>query len=609
MTEASPRPRRALGRYAPILLVVGLQLLLLTVAEPPEGDTLRAGSGPGGAGFASGAPSGPAGTAPGGVPGVEADPIAGVAGSAPLREEGLGGAPGDPAAVPAGGGGAGGGAQRVATATGPGAAGSPVDGLGRPLSGDTSRCAGDGRQVSITRYSPPCIPAFVGDNGGATAPGVTGDTIRIVRYRGLNGEELDAVLGTQNLAVTEAEDAEILERFETFFNRHYEFYGRKVELIQYQGQCNIIEADMACFRADAKALVKKYDPYMVLAVQLYWQIGDELARLGVPSTGTTWGKDRAWSLDRRPLFWEVVPDGDTVVEMLADYYCTKLYGRPADRAGDASLRVKTRRLGILVPEDPSMQATGRRLEALLSGGRCGTAEDGPVVYVHSNEDAKAGEQYPNIAAQMKADGVTTVTIPRSHFGYNISLTRGFDRQAYFPEHLLSGTGASDHDAVGRLSSPTQWANAFGISWLPKLVPVDQGDGYRAVKSVDPSYDYDSPIPEGTFTHLQLVATLIQSAGPRLTPETMERGIFSLPQIGGHANPQPWPGWMGGDPVLPLHRWGTYAGDYSGHKDAKEVYWSADAISEADGGRGAYVCAEGCRRRQIGEWTAAPPPGP
>src|SRR5439155_11676061 len=56
-----------------------------------------------------------------------------------------------------------------------------VDALGRPLSGDRARCAPGGQlQENISLSSPPCIPKFAGDNGGATTPGVTGDTINVV---------------------------------------------------------------------------------------------------------------------------------------------------------------------------------------------------------------------------------------------------------------------------------------------------------------------------------------------------------------------------------------------------------------------------------------------
>ena len=35
-----------------------------------------------------------------------------------------------------------------------------------------------------TEYAPMCVEAFTGDNGGATSPGVTGDTIKVVAYIG-----------------------------------------------------------------------------------------------------------------------------------------------------------------------------------------------------------------------------------------------------------------------------------------------------------------------------------------------------------------------------------------------------------------------------------------
>ncbi|MSV69061.1 MAG: hypothetical protein F2877_08280, partial [Actinobacteria bacterium] len=35
-----------------------------------------------------------------------------------------------------------------------------------------------------TEYAPMCVEAFAGDNGGATSPGVTGDTISVVAYIG-----------------------------------------------------------------------------------------------------------------------------------------------------------------------------------------------------------------------------------------------------------------------------------------------------------------------------------------------------------------------------------------------------------------------------------------
>src|SRR5204863_5988578 len=68
-----------------------------------------------------------------------------------------------------------------AAASGPAATGQRRDALGRPLEGDKGKCArGALLQETVTRHAPPCMPAFVGDNGGATYQGVTADEITIV---------------------------------------------------------------------------------------------------------------------------------------------------------------------------------------------------------------------------------------------------------------------------------------------------------------------------------------------------------------------------------------------------------------------------------------------
>ena len=60
-------------------------------------------------------------------------------------------------------------------------AGAPGRAPGRARRGVT--CGPGVRQLPGSVYSAPCVPAFTGDNGGATHRGVTGDTIRIVRRR------------------------------------------------------------------------------------------------------------------------------------------------------------------------------------------------------------------------------------------------------------------------------------------------------------------------------------------------------------------------------------------------------------------------------------------
>ena len=60
-------------------------------------------------------------------------------------------------------------------------------------------CRPDGRESGISIYQPPCA-LFKGANGGATAQGVTGDKITIVRWMGQVDAATQAILEANKLA-------------------------------------------------------------------------------------------------------------------------------------------------------------------------------------------------------------------------------------------------------------------------------------------------------------------------------------------------------------------------------------------------------------------------
>ena len=53
----------------------------------------------------------------------------------------------------------------------------------RRSTGDRSATRHAGTVAVPLTYAPPCVKPFTGNNGGATAPGVTGDTITIALYQ------------------------------------------------------------------------------------------------------------------------------------------------------------------------------------------------------------------------------------------------------------------------------------------------------------------------------------------------------------------------------------------------------------------------------------------
>ena len=119
--------------------------------------------------------------------------------------------------TPAGGSGLGGAAQGAAP--------------GAPAKGDTGHCK-NGRQFAGTLTPPPCVAKWTNgaNNGGATYRGVSTKTIKIVYFGEKDNPAVKGLLQSQDLYSEPGGPAALPAGCETFLNKHYEFYGRKLEL-------------------------------------------------------------------------------------------------------------------------------------------------------------------------------------------------------------------------------------------------------------------------------------------------------------------------------------------------------------------------------------------
>lgn len=70
-----------------------------------------------------------------------------------------------------------------------------------------------------------------------------------------------------------------------------------------------------------------------------------------------------------------------------------------------------------------------------------------------------------------------------------------------------------------------------------------------------------------YSNIEMLAIGIQMAGPKLTPESFEKGMFSYPQRTGSQG-----------------TWKFGPGDYTTSQDAREVYWDPRVISPVEGAR-------------------------
>src|SRR3954454_5212647 len=137
--------------------------------------------------------------------------------------------------------GAAGSAAQAGTAGGPAAGGAA--GGGQKAGAAAAAAAAKGActdrkdQVPGDPYSPPCI-TFTGNNGGATSKGVSGTEIHVA-YRSLNEKGFQQTLAA--LAGASLQDGpddinRTVTALSEYFNKHFQFYGRKLVMDVYNGQ-------------------------------------------------------------------------------------------------------------------------------------------------------------------------------------------------------------------------------------------------------------------------------------------------------------------------------------------------------------------------------------
>ena len=463
------------------------------------------------------------------------------------------------------------------------AAGRPQQAQAPPA---TSGCADRELQVPGDAYSPPCI-TFSGDNGGSTHRGVTGDKIIVsVRASTFDNGMLDALSKVAKAKIpNEPRDVIIrtLHGLTEYFNRAYQLYGRKLELVVYDGKGDILKeltgGGQEGAEADALRVTQEIGAFAdVSAVSPVY--ADGLARRGVVNVGAPF-MSREWMAQRRPFVWSQFPDCSTIVESVSSYYSTKLANKPAAHAG-GNLRGKQRRLGIIAPENSWYQECVRSGVAIIERGG-----SRPVLNERYRIDLQQmSMQAGSLIAKLKSQGVTTVLCGCDPLLLTF-LTAKAKEQSYQPEWVISGVALVDNDLIGSIMEQDQWSRAFGVSFSGPQQRAGQGLGYRAYKAV--RQDEPSIGVELMYNQLNLLAIGIQMAGPNLTPETFEAGMFRSPTRTGHAG-----------------SWGFKPGDYSTADDAREVYGDPRATSIETRETGTYVDPNRGQRFPIGRWPDTPP---
>jgi len=537
--------QRLMRGYGP-LAVFALMLLLMSVLVPskvPDKTSLNSSGGSGSAGT-SGSGSG-----------------AGGPGTVSTIPEGA--AAGDPA-----GGGTAGGGDDAAQAT-PGASGGCQD---RP------------DQVPGDPYSPPCI-AFSGSNGGGTSKGVTDTTIKVA-FRVLNErgfQQTLAELAGASLVDSPDSITRSVQALADYFNERFQFYGRKLEIVFYDGRGSNTSELLGKGReqavADAIQVAEEIGAFADISATSEPYAG-ALAERGVIGFGTPY-LSRKWHEDHAPYAWSIATDGSIVSEFAAEYAVQKLYGGNADHAGGA-LKGKPRKFGTLAPENSWYQESVDNAETVTK--EAGQEPGYRRAYVL--DLGTMSDQATRIIADFKDRGITTILCGCDPI-IPVFLSGVANREQYYPEFIIVGTALTDADIVGQLWNQNFASHAFGVSPLESFVPATQTIAYAAYKSVrddEPAFSVDL-----IYYQMYMLAIGLQMAGPDLNPSSFDAGMGAYPPKSG-----------------PFGLWDFGPGDRTAANDVREIYWDAGAISTYNGKQGAYIGANDGARYQRGQIPDAEP---
>ena len=430
------------------------------------------------------------------------------------------------------------------------------------------RCVPGARQFTWSAYAPPCVPAFAGNNGGATAHGVTGSTITITFRISTSGEA--GVIGASEPLIskgagTPQQSIADLQTYIRYFNTQFELYGRRVVLKPYQGQGDYLQEDqgqdLGGAQADAQtaySLGAFGDMSLLYTTQPYAQ---DLAAAHVIAFGPVYFP-QSWFQQYSPFAYSSIATGTKSAQGIVDVVCQRMAGMPAAFAGSPTYQHEVRKFGLITPDNPIYLENAQVVENGLRS--CGAP---PVrVVQYSFNFGTAASQATSAAAQMKAAGVTTVICLCDPL-FPVFLTNAADQQQYHPEWVTQWW----NDAYDQSFASDQWSHAISVG-QGQTPPLDRQEAYRVFKAADPT---SQPAEENfAFAYKSLLQLFdaLQMAGPDLTPASFEKAMFSLPTSA--------PGGQFGT-------WGFGPGAFTPGQTFKVAWWNPDATSNFDQSAGAW----------------------
>lgn len=468
------------------------------------------------------------------------------------------------------------------------------------------RCVGNPPRQTEDPLSPLCVPYFVGDNGGATSRGVTGDEIRVVVTfdSGSYADETSPQPGIYDVDVQHPpcrknDPIEMqqpcdhimvrtVRAWGNYFNDRFQTYGRRVHFfVRFTSAY-----DPKSRRIDAAKDLDEVGPFAALDQAVFNGFNadyvDGLAARRVMVFGSPVPLPDTLYARRDPYAWEFWTEAQARADLYAGYVCDAVAAHPVAHTADVSMVGKPRRFGLLYPDGGE---GAREFVADVKQGlqeRCGLSWSAEATFPGDGFALDGQDRSLRAAVAVSAFRAAGVTTVLWLGGVDTRFTHVAAATRYFPEIVFAGDGELEALAVGRLQNPAVWRNAWGMT---ARIRADHSAGtpeYKAYLDGDPNAGKDDVLMGMvSYRDYFLLFSAIQQAGPNLTPANVAKGLRAMPEVDATG------------PYRPACFFGALT--HSCVKDAMELWWDPGGFVGSSTAPGCFrVAHQGARFR---DWDA------
>jgi len=555
--RVAPSDRRLLAGYGPAVLIIAafLVMAILVPSVAPERDVAASTNGGTGLSAGSSGASGQVGSSLGAATGSA---------TSTTLPSGTSGAAGTSGA---------GGSTAAAKSTGPAAA----------PSAQLAACSGP--QVPGDPYSPPCI-SFNGSNGGATSRGVTANQIVITYMNPTDGsksvdESIESVTGSYNSVIfpeTYAQMINTLQELVTYFNKHFQFYGRQIVLKVINGEEDSAGDNEGDVQADALNVADDIQAFAEMnATSLAYVTA--LTQQHVLNFSGVYGDEPTYN-SYAPYAWSLTPDCTEIGQDVGAVAAKDLVGQTTSFGGTGVPNGQPRKYAVVYDDLPYLTSCAQDITSALTAA--GQAPTATIAYSTDVNDATATAQ--STVQQLINDKVTTVLCMCDPVG-ELLFADDMQNDHFDPEWLIGGVVGEETDDIAQEMPQAVWAHVAMVTSEESLAgKYGSTIGYFAAKSEDPNGALIVNEVDVLYQRLYQIALGIQLAGPDLTPQTYAQGMWSYKGGDGGYGPQIY----------------TYNGTkyFNSTHQFKVQWYDPSSVSQSDGAQGTW--------QSNGTWYSTPP---